>query len=232
MTEGFGCKQVQDHWIIVHLWFYNLALPKQGNRKDRKGKDVKGHLTCRVPRDEHHSIGGDLDAATAPDFGDESEGCWAVSPLIRNLVWWDFSTSIEWLLSLANSSGFHLQNCSNGFSLQKASCMSSLLFAVVKSRMGNQVQLWALQRSRISTLVCGYMLCGSCIAFCDILCGLAEIAIDLDGYVCYVSKGRRWRSYLPVSKWCRVFWCICFVHLCTSLYCCLYLCLWFSIPSC
>ena len=58
------------------------ALPKQGNRKDRKGKDMKGHLTCRVPRDEHHSIGGDLDAATPPNFGgDGSEGSWAVSSI-------------------------------------------------------------------------------------------------------------------------------------------------------
>ena len=43
---------------------------------------MKGHLTCRVPRDEHHSIGGDLDAVTTPSLVDDGEGSWAVSPVI------------------------------------------------------------------------------------------------------------------------------------------------------
>ena len=43
---------------------------------------MKGHLTCRVTRDEHHSIGGALDAATTPSLVDDGEGSWAVSPVI------------------------------------------------------------------------------------------------------------------------------------------------------
>ena len=46
---------------------------------------MKGSLTCRVTRDEHHSIGGDFDA-TASYFGDEgSKRSWAVSPLIEEI---------------------------------------------------------------------------------------------------------------------------------------------------
>ena len=84
----------------------------------------------------------------------------------------------------------HLQNCSNGFSLQKAFRMYSMLSAVVKSRMphgyscepcdGHEFQHWfeiGLTLSPYYTVdTCGYMLRGSGIAFCAVLCGLAEIS--------------------------------------------------------
>lgn len=74
---------VNNFKIIESVFIdFHLTLPNRETEKDRKGKDVKGHLTCRVTRDEHQSIGGGLDAATMPGFLDDTEGSWAVSPVI------------------------------------------------------------------------------------------------------------------------------------------------------
>ena len=65
--------------IVFVTFFFNLALLQQlwETEKERIWKD-------RAPRNEHHSIVGDLDAAPPNVGGEGSEGPLAVSPL-RNL---------------------------------------------------------------------------------------------------------------------------------------------------
>ena len=74
--------------IIESLFTFDYIIspcPNRETEKDRKGKDMKVPLTCRASRDEHHSIGGDLDADPPNVGGDGSAGSWAVSALIEEI---------------------------------------------------------------------------------------------------------------------------------------------------
>ena len=92
------CKQVQDHWITVDLFLmFNLALLQQirDYPRNRKGKEMKGHLTDVYGSQKRPSQRWRW-------LGPHPDQCW----------WWRQEISL-WPNGCFPLSihGFHLQNC-------------------------------------------------------------------------------------------------------------------------